>query len=78
LVFDSNTALIDIGAFKDNLGMIIKCNPAAEKITGYSKNELLAMNISECMPSPFKENHQDFLLKFFKSGVTKFLFRENK
>jgi PAS domain-containing protein len=57
LMFEENTALIEIGALTDNMGIIVKCNPGAEKLTGYSINELLAMNIKEIMPSPFKELH---------------------
>lgn len=50
LMFDEKTALIEIGALTDNMGIIVKCNPGAEKLTGYSINELLAMNVKEIMP----------------------------
>jgi PAS domain S-box-containing protein len=49
-MFDEKTALIEIGALTDNMGIIVKCNPGAEKLTGYTINELLAMNIKEIMP----------------------------
>ena len=46
-------------------GDITQVNTTAKKLFGYSKDEFIALNISELMPKRFV-NHQEKIKKFFK------------
>ena len=78
LMFDEDTALIQIGALKENMSLILSCNPGAEKLTGYSKSELMGVNINILMPKPYSSLHQSFLMNFYKTGVSSILYKEQK
>jgi len=49
-------------------GVINSFNPAAEKIFGYSMNEVLGDEIIKLMPSPFIKKHTAALRKHIKTG----------
>ena len=78
LMLDDDTALIEIGALTENMGYIIKTNPGAEKLTGYTMNELRTMNVEELMPEPIAKHHSGFLSNFYKTGISNFLYREQE
>lgn len=45
----------------DPEGIVIRFNPAAERLFGYQASEVLGRNISELMPEPYRSQHDDFL-----------------
>ena len=45
----------------DTRGIIERCNAKSESMFGYSAKEMLGNNINMLMPSPFKEEHDDYL-----------------
>ena len=49
-------------------GSISTFNPAAELMFGYTEAEVIGRNISELMPSPYREQHDAFLAFYLKSG----------
>jgi two-component system CheB/CheR fusion protein len=49
-------------------GKIETFNPGAERIFGYKAIEVRGRNISVLMPSPFREEHNDYLLRYQKTG----------
>lgn len=49
-------------------GIIISINPEAERIFGYSCNELLGKNVSLLMAEPFAREHDHYLKKYLESG----------
>ncbi|KAB2965731.1 GGDEF domain-containing phosphodiesterase [Zoogloea sp.] len=48
----------------DARGLIVDSNPAATRMFGWQREELLGANISLIVPSPLKERHDGFLLAF--------------
>ncbi len=57
-------AVITIG----EKGFVEEFNTAAEKLFGYSANEVLGKNINRLMPSPYREEHDGYLARYMKSG----------
>lgn len=51
----------------DQNGIIESFNPAAEKLFGYTANEVIGRNIKLLMPSPYKEKHDDFLQEYART-----------
>ncbi|MBB1487052.1 hybrid sensor histidine kinase/response regulator [Oceanospirillum sediminis] len=51
-------------------GLIIRFNPSAEHIFGYSAKEITGRNISELMPEPYRSQHNSFLKHYMKRRST--------
>jgi diguanylate cyclase (GGDEF)-like protein/PAS domain S-box-containing protein len=54
----------------DSKGVIQTFNPASEKIFGYSAGEILGKNISQLMPEPDSSQHDEYLEKYLRTGIT--------
>lgn len=54
-------------------GIIEAVNPAAQKLFGYRAVEIIGKNISMLMPSPFSEEHDEYLADYLKSGVARII-----
>jgi sigma-B regulation protein RsbU (phosphoserine phosphatase) len=57
----------------DARGIIDTCNPAVEKIFGYSKEELIGGNVSLLMPSPEREQHDGYLARYAQTRQRKII-----
>ncbi len=55
----------------DEHGIIESVNPAILQIFGYAKEELLGQNISILMPSPHKENHDQYIRHYLRTKTPK-------
>src|SRR6266850_1999493 len=52
----------------DMRGTIESFNPAAERLFGYTANEVIGQNINMLMPSPYREAHDSYLLRYLQTG----------
>ena len=52
----------------DEMGIIDTVNPAAERLFGYSSNELVGENVKILMPSPYREAHDANLARYRETG----------
>jgi PAS domain S-box-containing protein len=50
------------------LGIVETYNSGAERVFGYSSEEVVGENVSMLMPSPFAEEHDGYLEKYFRTG----------
>ncbi|MCU0963381.1 MAG: PAS domain S-box protein, partial [Pirellulaceae bacterium] len=48
----------------DERGTIETCNPAVEKMFGYTRDEMIGRNVSLLMPSPEREQHDGHLARY--------------
>ena len=52
----------------DESGIIDTVNPAAERLFGYSRAELVGQNVKVLMPSPHREAHDSHLARYRETG----------
>ena len=57
----------------DERGTVFSCNPATERLFGYSMQELVGHNISKIMPRPYREEHDHFLSDYLATGKKKII-----
>ena len=55
----------------DAEGCIRLFNRAAREMFGYEKEEVLGRNVSLLMPSPYREDHDEYLRRYRETGVPK-------
>ena len=54
-------------------GLIQSCNPAGQKLFGYREAELLNNDVKILMPSPYAEQHDQYLSNYLTSGKSKII-----
>jgi two-component system sensor kinase FixL len=52
----------------DSRGIVETFNPAAERLFGYSRQEVVGRNVSMLMPSPFREEHDGYVSRYLQTG----------
>ncbi len=57
----------------DQRGTIDAFNPAAERIFGYSAEEVAGRNVKMLMPNPHRDNHDQYLRNYQASGIARII-----
>jgi len=57
----------------DERGLIQAFNPSAERLFGYSLNEVLGRNVNMLMPSPDRERHDGYIHQYLTTGEQKII-----
>lgn len=57
----------------DERGIIGAFNPAAERLFGYSAEEVLGSNVNILMPSPYAEKHNAYIRAYLRTGASKII-----
>ena len=52
----------------DDRGRIKTVNPAAERMFGYTSDEMLGRNVSMLMPEPYRTQHDHYMERYLKTG----------
>ena len=53
----------------DGQGIISTFNRAAQRIFGYTANEIIGENVSKLMPEPYRSKHDSYLKNYQNSGI---------
>ncbi len=52
----------------DERGIIQSFSAAAQRLFGYTPTEVIGKNIKMMMPSPYRENHDEYLARYVRTG----------
>ncbi len=52
----------------DERGIVQSLSAAAERMFGYSADEVSGRNVSMLMPTPYRESHDDYLARYLRTG----------
>lgn len=57
----------------DSQGVIQTINRSAERLFGYTRNEMINQNVSMLMPAPYSEEHDSYIKRYLQTGKPRIL-----
>lgn len=57
----------------DDQGIVETFNPAAERLFGFTKEEVIGHNVHNLMPEPYRGEHDEYLDRYRKTGERKII-----
>jgi PAS domain S-box-containing protein len=57
----------------DEKGILESFNPAAEKMFGYTAEEIIGRNVTMLMPAPYREQHDRYIQEYCRTGQAKII-----
>jgi two-component system sensor kinase FixL len=61
-------AAVDAMVLIDPVGVVTRFNRAAEKVFGYSADEVVGRNVSMLMPAPYRDEHDGYLGRYLTTS----------
>jgi two-component system, LuxR family, sensor kinase FixL len=65
----------DAMIFIDSRGIMGSFSTTAERLFGYAAAEIIGQNVSILMPSPYREQHDGYLARYFATGIRRIIGR---
>ncbi len=62
------TTAVDAILTINQSGVIQSANPAAERMFGYTAAEMIGQNVKMLMPSPYRDENDDYLARYVRTG----------
>jgi two-component system sensor kinase FixL len=59
----------------DNRGVMRSFSKTAERLFGYPAEDIVGRNVCTLMPSPYREQHDTYLARYFATGVRRIIGR---
>ena len=57
----------------DHEGNVVEFNPAAQRLFGYTAEEIIGRNVSELMPEPDRSRHSSYIQRYLETGKQKII-----
>jgi PAS domain S-box-containing protein len=57
----------------DAMGTVQEYNPACERLFGYRAGEVLGQNVKLLMPSPYRDEHDQYLMRYRTTGIKRII-----
>lgn len=62
----------------DSLGEILFANSSFFTLFDFTRDEMLGQNVNICMPSPYKENHINYMLNYQRTGISRIIGKQRE
>lgn len=68
MLYNNGSSFVIISAESKNLGKIVNCNVGAQRVFGYSMNEMINHHVEKLMPEMYAKGHSRVLEEALSKG----------